>query len=57
MTTATATTATTLRLFVDALADLGIEWQPILRYGEDLALVPIPAGKTATSVSVMYGSV
>ena len=31
MTTATATTATTLRLFVDALADLGIEWQPILR--------------------------
>ncbi|MXZ08029.1 MAG: hypothetical protein F4Y79_01160 [Gemmatimonadetes bacterium] len=33
------------------------EWQTVQRYGEDLALVPIPAGKTAISVSVMYGSV
>ena len=33
------------------------EWQTIRRYGEDLALVPVPPQKTAISVSVMYGSV
>ena len=33
------------------------EWQTVRRYGEDLALVPLPAGKKAISISVMYGSV
>ena len=33
------------------------EWQTVRRYGENLALVPVPPQKTAISVSVMYGSV
>ena len=33
------------------------EWQTVRRYGENLALVPVPAGVRAISVSVMYGSV
>lgn len=33
------------------------EWQTVRRYGEDLALVPVPVGRTAMSVSVIYGSV
>ncbi len=33
------------------------EWQTVRRYGEDLALVPVPPQKTAISVSIMYGSV
>ncbi len=32
------------------------EWQTVRRYGEDLALVSVPAGRKAVSVSVMYGS-
>ena len=33
------------------------EWQTVRRYGENLALVPIPPRKTAISVGIMYGSV
>jgi hypothetical protein len=30
-------------------------WQPAVRYREEVALVPLPAGKTSVSVSVRYG--
>ena len=33
------------------------EWQTVRRYGEDFALVPVPVGARAISVSVIYGSV
>ena len=33
------------------------EWQTVRRYGENLALVPVPSRKTTISVSIMYGSV
>lgn len=32
-----------------------VDWQPAIRYGEDVALFPLSAGKTAVSVSVRYG--